>query len=213
MAAGQPQAGDVREILEMTYTSLKAAIASYLHRTDLTDVIPSFVELAEAFLFRELHIKELQISVTGTSSGGYVTLPADFGSVSRITVTYAGAERSLDYKAQAESAIGTTPYPTHYALENNQLRIWGAGEAAYTLYYIPKIENLSDSVATNWILENASELYLYASALEGAKHIRDNAEVQKLTAQVAQSLDSVKRFTERRGQPSTGSMQIRVRRG
>ena len=198
----------------MNYVGLKAAVASYLHRTDLTDVIPSFIELAESFLFRELHIKELQVSVTGTTSGGYVTLPADFGSVSRITVTYAGYERSLDYKAQAESSIATSAYPTHYALENNQLRIWGAGDdAAYTLYYIPAIANLSDSVTTNWILENASELYLYASALEGAKHIRDNAEVQKLTAQVAQSLDSVKRFTERRGQPATGSMQIRPRRG
>ena len=197
----------------MTYTDLKSAIAEYLHRTDLTAQIPTFVALAESFLFRELHIKELQVSASGTTTGAYASLPADFGSVSRISVTYGGAERNLDYKSQAEDSTSVSAYPVYYSLENNSLRIWGAGTGqAYTLYYIPAISSLSASVDTNWILDNAYELYLYASALEGAKHLRDAAEVVKLTAQVSQSLDSVKRFTERRGQPATGSMQIKPRR-
>lgn len=198
----------------MNYTSLQTQIASYLHRTDLAAQIPMFIELAEAYLFRELHIKEMQISVDGTTTGGYATLPTDFGSVSRLSVTYNGAARTLDYIALADTPIATTSAPGYYSLENNKLRIWGASDGqTYTLYYIPAIQNLSGSVATNWLLENAPELYLYASALEGAKHIRDNAETKKLTGLVGISLDSVKRFSERRGQPATGSMQIKVRRG
>jgi hypothetical protein len=196
-----------------TYTELKTQIASYLHRTDLTSVIPTFIVLAESFIFRELHVKEMQISVTGTTVGGYVTLPSDFGSVGRITVQYSGYERNLDYKAQAQYSTTVEVFPLYYSLENNKLRIWGSGDGqAYTLYYIPAIPALSDTNTTNWLLTNAAELYLYASALEGAKHIRDTNQVQVLTEQVSASLDSVKRFTERRGQPSLGSMQIRPRR-
>ena len=198
----------------MNYTELQSEVASYLHRTDLTAKIPTFIELAEAYLFRELCIKEMQISVTGTTTGGYGTLPADFGSVSRVSATYAGAARSLDYHALPEAPTATSVYPSKYSLENNQLRIWGAADGqAYTLYYIPEILNLSGSVPTNWLLENAPELYLDASCLQGAKHIRNYAETDRLEKHVALSLDSVKRFSERRGQPATGSMQIKVRRG
>lgn len=198
----------------MNYTQLKTEVADYLHRTDLTAKIPTFIELAEAYLFRELHIKEMQISVTGTTTGGYATLPTDFGSVGRIAVTYQGATRSLDYVALSEAPTSTWAYPSQYSLENNKLRIWGAADGqAYTLYYIPAFQNLSASVSTNWLLTNAPELYLDAACLQGAKYVRNGAEADRLTGNVALSLDSVKRFSERRGQPYIGGMQIKVRRG
>jgi len=198
----------------MNYTELKAQVASYLHRTDLTAQIPTFIALAEAYLFRELHIKEMQVSIVGSTTGGYADLPADFGSVSRVSVTYGGVARSLDYISLADVSTSTNAAPAFYSLENNKLRIWGAGDGqAYTLYYIPAIQNLSDIVSTNWLLENAPELYLDASCLQGAKFVRNDAEVAKLTGNIALSIDSVKRFSERRGQPATGSMQIKVRRG
>lgn len=198
----------------MNYTTLQAQVANYLHRSDLAAQIPTFIELAEAYLFRELHIKEMQISVTGTTTGGYADLPTDFGSVSRVSVTYGNSARTLDYIALADAPISTTAAPAFYSLENNKLRIWGAADGqVYTLYYIPAIENLGPSVSTNWILENAPELYLDAACLQGAKYIRNDAEVAKLTGNIALSIDSVKRFSERRGQPATGSMQIKVRRG
>lgn len=198
----------------MNYEELKTEVADYLHRTDLTAKIPRFIELAEAYLFRELHIKEMQISVDGTTTGGYATLPTDFGSVGRIAVTYQGASRSLDYIAEPNAPVATTTYPAGYSLESNQLRIWGAADGqAYTLYYIPAFQNLSGSVPTNWLLTNAPELYLDAACLQGAKYVRNGAEADRLTGNIALSLDSVKRFAERRGQPYIGGMQIKVRRG
>lgn len=198
----------------MTYSELQSLVASYLHRNDLTAQIPGFISLAESYLFRELVIKELQTSVTGTTTDDYAALPVDFGSVSRVSVTYGNSARTLDYIALADAPISTTSAPSFYSLEKNQIRIWGAGTGtSYTLYYIPAITPLSDLAPTNWLLDNAQELYVYAAALEGAKYIRDDAETQKLMGFVAAGLDSVKRFSERRGQPATGSMQIKVRRG
>jgi len=195
----------------MTYSELKTNIAAYLHRTDLTSLVPNFISLAEAYMFRELQIKQLQVIATGTTTGEYATLPTDFGTLSRIAVSVSGREYSLDYKAQPESP--TKSVPDSFALENDKLRIWGASTGqAYTLYYIPDVQPLSDSVTTNWLLDNASDLYLYASALEGAKHVRNEGEIAKLSGQIPSLLASVKNFADRRAQPVTGSMQIKPRR-
>jgi hypothetical protein len=195
----------------MTYSELKTAIADFLHRTDLTTSIPKFIERAEAMLFREINVKDLRVSAAGTTTGEYATLPADFGEVVRVTATYAGTEYDLDYGSQAINYTVTAPM--RYALENNKLRIFGSSTVqAYTLYYTPKIAALSDTNTSNWLLENAPDLYLYASSLEAARYTRDSALEEKMNTLVMPLIDSIKRYTERKGQPTSGSLQIRPRR-
>lgn len=194
----------------MSYITLQTDIANYLHRTDLASVIPTFISTAESYLFRELVIKELQTSTALTTTGEYATLPTDFSAVSRIAVTVGGTDRTLDYKSQPESVTVAGGIPTSYSLENNQLRLWGAGTGTQcTLYYNPKIQNLGASVPTNWLLDNAYDLYLYVASLEGARYTRNQEQVNTLTPLVTAGLDSVRRFAERRGLPSTASMQIK----
>lgn len=196
----------------MTFATLKVDVADYLHRSDLTTKMPSFIALAEAGIFRELHVKDLATSATGTTTGEYASLPTDFGTVQRVTATANGVEYSLDYKAQDYTPTGQT-YPNEYALESNQLRIWGASTGqAYKLYYIPNLAALSDSNTTNWLDTNAPDLYLYATALEAAKYIRDQEQIATLAPMVAGLIESIRRASERKGQPATGSLQIKPRR-
>lgn len=197
----------------MTYATLQTDIASYLHRTDLTAVIPTFISRAETSLFRELGIKGTETSASGVTAADYLTLPADFSTLTKLSMTYNGAARLLDYAPQAYIPTASNAQGLYYTLENGKIRIYGAGTgAAYTLYYIPTIPALSSSQTTNWLLDNAPDLYLYASSLEGAKYVRNVAEVQYLSGLVPSLLDSVRRAAERKGQPTGGSLQIKVRR-
>ena len=194
----------------MSYATLKTDVADYLHRADLAAKMASFITLAEYSLFREIQVKDTEKIVTGVTIGQYATLPADFGKVSRITGTVGDAEYNLDYKSPDYST--SLSYPNAYALESDKIRIFGTSTGqAYTLYYIPKLIPLSDS-ATNWLHDNAYDLYLYATALEAAKYIRDGQEMANLIPIVANLTDSVRRASERKGQPVTGSMQIIPRR-
>lgn len=196
----------------MNYTELQAQVAAYLHRTDLTAQIPTFIGLAESFLFREINVKELQTTATITTTGEYATLPADFAALSKIEVTVDGVTYPLDYQSQPETSTGTVR-PSKYAFEKGQIRIFGAGTGTTgTLYYMPKVEALSGTNPTNWILDNAPDLYLYASAMEGAKYIRDVEQAAALAGYVSGAMDTVKKFSERKGQPLTSSLQIKVRR-
>ena len=196
----------------MDYSTLQLSIADYLHRSDLTAVIPTFISVAEASLFREISAPETEIAVTGVTVGGYAVLPTDYGALSKLSVTYGGSSRLLDYISIAEVTTSVEANPGYYSFEAGKLRIYGTGDGqSYTLYYLPTLTPLSTSVTTNWLLTNAPDLYLYASCLEGAKHIRDDVEVQKLTGFVASTLESVRRMAERKGQPKSGRLQIKPR--
>ena len=72
---------------------------------------------------------------------------------------------------------------------------------------------MSATNATNWLSINAPDLYLFASCLEGAKYIRAGDLAQALTVMVAEKVDAVRRFIERKTLPSNSGLQIKVRRG
>lgn len=196
----------------MTYSELKANIAIYMHRNDLTTVIPTFIQLAEGYLFRELSPPETEIVVTGSTVDGYAVLPADFGTLQRLTITSGGVTRALEYIALANVGTEVQQAPGYYSFEAGKLRIYGTYTGQdYTLHYLPGMEALSDTNTSNWLLENAPDLYLYASCLECAKYIRDDQEGIKLQTIVTAMTDSVRRMAERKGIPAAGPLQIKVR--
>ncbi len=197
----------------MNYAELQANVIAYLHNTSITSRVPTFIAIAEALLFRELDIKELQVSTVLTTTGEYAYLPADFGSLSKVTLDADGITSTLDYFGAPDVYVSPTSRPSHYTFEQGQLRVIGAGTGQQvTLLYTPRIDALSNANPTNWLLETAPDLYLYASALEGAKYVRDEQQAANLGALVPTLLEAVKRYAQRRGQPATGSLQIKVRR-
>jgi hypothetical protein len=62
------------------YTDLKASVADYLARTDLTTQIPDFITLAENRLRRDLRLRQMiKVVTTATAAGdSTVALPNDF---------------------------------------------------------------------------------------------------------------------------------------
>lgn len=196
----------------MTYSELQTQIASYLHRTDLAAAIPGFIQLAEGSLFREISPPETEIVATGSTALGYAVLPADFGTLQKLTITSGGVTRALEYIALPNVGTEVQQAPGYYTFEAGKLRIYGTSTGQpYTLHYLPNIGALSNTNTTNWLLANAPDLYLYASALEGAKYIRDDQEGIKLQTLVTAAIDSVRRMAERKGVPAAGPLQIKVR--
>ena len=61
-----------------SYTTLKASVADFLNRADLTSVIPDFITLAEAEMGRRLRN---MARASATISTEYGAVPSDFGSV------------------------------------------------------------------------------------------------------------------------------------
>jgi len=61
-----------------TYTELKASVADWLNRTDLTTIIPDFIALAEAQIERTLRTRQMIVRTTASIDTEYSAVPADF---------------------------------------------------------------------------------------------------------------------------------------
>lgn len=82
-----------------TYGQLKAAVADWLNREDLTAVIPSFIRLAESLIYRNLRCVDNEFTATYTSTGWNIsggpnqansagvfkTLPPNFAEIKLVT--------------------------------------------------------------------------------------------------------------------------------
>jgi hypothetical protein len=193
----------------VNYADIKTAIESYMHRTDLTAQLPKFIQMAEATMFRELNLREFEMSVTGTAVDSYIELPADFGSVSRLTHTVGGRERNIEYTNRPDDYTGS--YPQYYSQEDNKLRLFPtSGNQEYKLYYLVNLEPLSDAVPSNWLSVHASDLYIYMASLEAAKWTRDGDQITLLSQLTPPLMESVRNLSKRKTQPNSGGLRVRI---
>src|SRR5437660_10366204 len=75
-----------------TYTDLKAEIASYLARDDLTSIIPDFIVLAEAKFNRALKCHDMDQRSTAaidinSTEPEFLSLPSDYQSMRRVRIS------------------------------------------------------------------------------------------------------------------------------
>jgi hypothetical protein len=160
-----------------TYTELKAALATALHRSDLTTPIVDFITLAEDRLNKRLRLRAMEVRATSSVSTEYVALPAGFlamrnvqiNSTPRVSIEYASPEW-MDVNYPSTSSSGK---PKFYTLVGGEIQLAPVPDGTYTLEmdYFKKLDIAAD--ATNWVLTNAPRLYYYGALLEAATFLDD----------------------------------------
>lgn len=154
------------------YSDLQTAVASWLHRSDLTSIIPDFITLAEAKLNRILRLRAMENTDTGTVAAT-VSLPTGFVEMRSLTVSSGGNTYSIPY-VPPEKITTESDAPTAYSIVGDSLYFIGTTSGyTYTLVYFKKFDALSGGV--NWLITNAPDAYLYATLLEAAPYLKDDA--------------------------------------
>lgn len=170
------------------YTDLRASIASWIKRDDLTNVIPDFVAMAEARISRDLRLRKQMTSTSLTATKGVSTiaLPADWLAFENLSVA-ANPDRNLVYvpieHIDSKYNSASTGIPAVYSIEGDNLVLAPAPDAAYTLpiIYYARFPSVI-TAATNWLLTNHPNVYLFACLIEAAQFIMDNDRMQVFTA-------------------------------
>lgn len=167
-----------------TYTELQAAVKAWANRTDLDAVIPDFIRLAEVRIWASFRAKALtqDLSLPYAISASGVTLPSDCISVVTLkdTVgTRTGEVEVVSYDRYAELQL--QPYiadqsKTYAVVTGREVLFLSAATDAGTISgkYLAKEPSLSGSVATNYILTNYPDLYLFGSLLELCDYLKDD---------------------------------------
>lgn len=167
-----------------TYTELKTSIADWLNRDDLTAVIPDFVSLAESQIERRLPVQKLVKRATATIDTPFFAVPADYVYAKSLILTSASPTQQLVFISQDEMdakkvILLTTGKPRYFTAVGGQFEVLPAPDGSYTgeLTYVARLEKLSGAVASNWLLSQYPDAYLYGSLLQAAPYLRDDERI------------------------------------
>lgn len=196
-----------------TYTNLKAALASWSGRADLTSAIPDCITMAESKMNRYLRTKDMVTQNTSFSiTGEYVALPTGFGGVKtfylnttpKAPLTYMGDDLMTSLYGSG------TNQPMNYNVQGSNFRFGPVPDATYsaTLVYLLQVPALSGSNATNWVLTSHPDAYMYGGMGEICGYLRDFTGAQAWEEAMYRVLDQVQTISAKDQWGS--SMAVRV---
>lgn len=180
-----------------TYTELKTAIADWLNRADLTDQIPDFISLAESTLNDVMRSSFMSSSDTVSITSGRATLPTDVLELIFAQVENTPAEPLEQVTPQQllmlrRARTKSAGNPRFFAVVGREILVTPSPSGALSLDmdYYAKIPALGDSVATNWLLEEAPHVYLYTALLHATPFLMDDARYAVFQNAVSQQVTS-----------------------
>jgi len=167
-----------------TYSELKTAVANWLDRSDLTDIIPDFIVLAETRHKRDFKIRRMETRVTANTIADteYYTLPDDYVAMRNIKLN-SDPKTALEYltpeimdRLQAGSSTGK---PKAYSIKGNNIQLRPLPDGIYEIEisYYKTFAALSDSNTTNDMLTHHPDAYLYATLLEAEPYLQNDKRV------------------------------------
>ena len=168
-----------------TYSGLKAAVASYLARSDLTNEVPVFIQLAENRLRRDLRTRPmLKVATTTTvANDSTVQIPEDFLQmrdlhINNNPITVLQYQSPSNFYRNTFSVISGNPQ--QYTLLSDQFQLAPIPDSEMTLqmlYYAapPYLSSLNSS---NVFLVTCPDLLLYAALAEAEPYLMNDPRIQ-----------------------------------
>ena len=188
------------------YTELKAFIADFLARDDLTTQIPTFISLAEQRMSRELQIALLeataQIAVSANASTA--DLPTDLRSIREVAMIDADNDRTvLEYVTPSQwntrDQDANQTKTEFYTIVANQIKLIATPSAAITLEitYNGGVAALSDAAPTNTMLTRHGDAYLHGSLKQAFDFLQDEQRSIYHDAQFTRCLAEIDRDSDK----------------
>jgi len=200
-----------------TYTTLKASIANWLNRSDLTsEIADDFIKLTEADFNSKLRVRKMIAQTSFTIDSETEALPTGFLQVRDIYILNGNTKVPLTYTtpSQMDSTVGTstTGLPNSFTILGDTFRFSPKPDATYTAFinYYKSFDALSDTTTTNYILTTHPAIYLYGSLFHAANFLGgiNPQQVQTWQQMFATAMERLE-LNDREDQVSGSPLQIR----
>lgn len=165
------------------YNDLVSTVESYLARSDLTSVIPTFVMLAQQRMSRDLRTREMLKLSTTTATDNTVELPTDFLEMREIHFQ-GNPPITLEYESPdkffRDFLTTTSGLPYYYTILAYELQFAPAPDSAQVLQmlYYAEPTFISTTTASNIYLANYPDALLYATLAEAEPYLMNDARIQ-----------------------------------
>lgn len=180
-----------------SWAELKADIADWLNRDDLTTQIPKFIAQAEREFNRVLRVPEMEIVTDLTIDAAEVSLPADFLEMRALTLD-TDPKTVLEPMTLAElrnsHAAAAAGRPRNFAIQSGSTLLVGpAPDSSYSgrLNYYQSITPLGAATASNWLLGAHSDVYLAGALWRAHVYLVDDGNAARWKGIMDQGLDQI----------------------
>lgn len=161
------------------YSELKASIADWLARDDLTDRIPDFISLFEAFARREYGGAVLAVREDILTDAGEATVMLSETPRNIITISHSTGD---DIRQSSQQEImrmtPTSGRPRFWCFDTDKtIRFYPTPDAEYSLvmYKQANLDGLVSASESNYLLTNYPDVYLYGSLIQARQFLQDEA--------------------------------------
>lgn len=161
-----------------TYAELQTSIGNWLHRSDLTSMIPDFIALGEDRIYRSLRHKDMETALDATVASGVVAVPSNFVQM-RFAYVNSSPSTSLDFVSphviyQKYPDRSATGYPKLMAREGTNFIFGPVAGNDYNIkgIYYKRLNPLSSEV--NAIYSTHPALWLYSALCESAPFLQND---------------------------------------
>ena len=150
------------------YASLRAAIADTLHRDDLVDFIPYFVQEAELEM-NSLRVWHMETALSTAISSGVLAVPSGYLEMKFAYVNSATPQALTRTSAEEIYRMyptrTATSIPTHFAREGTNFIFGPYPDSNYTIkgIYYARPAALDADTATNWAITHYPMYMLYTA--------------------------------------------------
>lgn len=168
-----------------TYSELQTAIINRLHRADLTSLVPDFIALGEARIYRDLRIRCMETALNSTIASGVIAVPSRYIELKHAYIdgTPVGKlkRKNSDFIYLNYPTRAADGKPKFIAREGENFIFGPYPDSTYTVngIYYKRLDALSDSNATNWFTANAPDILMFAALYEAADHTGNDAAMSK----------------------------------
>jgi hypothetical protein len=181
------------------YTNLQTVIQGYLNRSDMAELIPVWIALAEAQITREL--RRTTVRATWSLFGSTHTLPAAVAELRSIRLVTSSTSQdtplvncgTTESLAEFRAQLASTGRPTHFAIAAGELLLAPSCDRAYAaeVTYFAKYTPLSDDAPTNALLTEAPDVLLFGALKEAAPYLVDDERIPLWEAKYNQAIASL----------------------
>jgi hypothetical protein len=167
-----------------TYSELVTALdgqTGYLHRGDITALIPDWIKIAESRINRKLRIlqQETDATLAATIGSRLMAQPTRFGSPVALWLTTYQPRIELRYRTPSDIPVtefnGSSDY---YTVDGDNIATENPADQAYayTLRYWTKFDLAT--TLTNTVLTNYPDIYIYGALVASVAWTQDMTQLQ-----------------------------------
>lgn len=180
------------------YTNIKAAVADYLDRSDLTNQITDFLTMSENRIYRDLRVADMETALSATISSGTISVPTGYVEAKYFYIDTSPTQplqrKSVSYIYENYPTRSSDAKPVYYAREGASFIFGPFPNSNYTVkgtYYKKLTALAASSNETNFITEDLPGALLFGALVEAEPFLQNDERLAVWQSRYAEIIQEV----------------------